>query len=233
MARRRSRELSDADFASAVVELYKAAVRGDVENFSAGKGREVREVAFSLAIIRQLLDRELEGATIDLPGKPILGALAIIDALTSGRDHPIWWHIAGLKSESFRTQNAPPSRIEELGRVIAVGLVRAYQQTANVSRREAIRAVVATCRFEDFTLREEQIKRWDRTFREQQEPGPDAFAKKFFDDARTLAEAIRAGDDRTKGCEWFGALDAADRVLTIGRTCFYRAWGVPGAKSNV
>jgi hypothetical protein len=146
MARRRSRELDNADFAAAVIELYKAAVRGELDKFPGSQDREVREVAFALTTIRQLLDREFApgGAAAD-PGKPMLGALAIIDALTSGRDHPIWRHIKGLRSKRFRMQNAPPNRSEELGRACVVGLVRAYQQTANVSASAARDAVIAVC----------------------------------------------------------------------------------------
>jgi hypothetical protein len=233
MARRRSSEVDNADFAAAVIELYKAAMRGELEKFAGTQDREVREVAFGITIIRQLLDREAkaEKAPPD-PAKPVLGALAIVDALTSGRDHPIWRHIAGLKSKRFRMQNAPPNRAEHLGRVCVVGLVRAYQQTANVSAKVARDAVIAACRFEDFAFGTEQIKRWDRTFREQNEQGPDAFANLFFDEVKKLEEAIEAGDERAKGFEWFTKLGPDDRVLAIGRKRVWQTWAIPGAQND-
>jgi hypothetical protein len=231
MARRRSPELSDADFASAVIKLYSAAMRGELEKFCGNQDREVREVAFPLAIIQQLLERELRAgfATADVPGTPILGALAIIDALTSGRDHSIWRHVAGLRSGQFRPQNAPPNRNEELARVVVVGLVRAYEVTANVSQHAAIKAVSKDCRFEDFAFGVEQIKRWDRTCREQQDLGPDAFANKFIEDATELGNAIQAGDARTAR---FGGLDAGELVLAVGRKYVWRMWAVPGATGD-
>jgi len=233
MARRRSREFDNADFAAAVIDLYNAAIRGELKIFSGNQDREVREVAFGITIIRQLLDREAKAdkAQPD-PTKPILGALAIVDALTSGRDHPIWRHIAGLKSKRFRMQNAPPNLLEQMGRVVVVGLVRAYQEVANVSASAARDAVIAACRFRDFEFGKEQIRRWDRTFREQSEQGPDAFANLFFEGVKKLEEAIEAGDERAKDLEWFTKLGPEGRVLAIGRMRVWQIWAVPGAQSD-
>src|SRR5262249_52772195 len=105
-----------------------------------------------------------------------------------------------------------------------VGLVRAYQATAKVSRRAAIQAVIHVCRFEDFVFGAEQIKRWDRTFREQHEQGPDAFANEFVKRAHELDQPVGAGADQ---------LGLEDRVLTIGRTWVWRLWAVPGATDAV
>jgi hypothetical protein len=174
------------------------------------------------------LDREAKASNAPPdPATPILGALAIIDALTSGRDHPIWRHIAGLKSKRFRMQNAPPNQAEQVGRIFVVGLVRAYQQTANVSRRAAIQAVIEACRFPDFEFGADQIKRWDRTFREQHEQGPDAFANHVFERVKKLEKAIEAGDERAKDYEWFTKLGPDERVLAIGRTRVWQMWAVP------
>jgi hypothetical protein len=214
-----------------IIELYTAAMRGELEKFSGNQDRDVREVAFVLATIRQLLERELRAgfATAGLPGTPILGGLAMIDALTSGRDHPIHRHLAGLRSGRFRPQNAPPNRMEELGRVVVVGLVRAYEVTAKVPRLAAIKAVSEACRFEDFEFGIEQIKRWDRTCREQQDLGPDAFANRFIERAAELRNAIQAGDARAAQ---FAGHDAGELVLAVGRMDVWRMWAVPGATGD-
>jgi hypothetical protein len=217
MARRRSSGLDNADFAAAVIDLYKHAIRGKLAKFSGNQDREVRRVAFGLTIIRQLVERELRASNAPVdPATPLIEGLAIIDALTGGRDHPIWRHIAGLRSGRFRPQNAPPNLIEELRRACVVGLVRAYAQTATASQRAAREAVIKACRFNDFEFGAEQIKRWDRTYREQQDQGPDAFANEFIKRSKTLKEPPMP----------------EDRVLRIGRDWIWRLCAVPDATND-
>ena len=210
MARRRtSRELDDADFATAVITLYSAALSNKLHTYSGNRNRDVRKVAFGLTTLRQLVDREMRAGNPD-PGLPLLEAQQIIDALTTGRNHPVWHHVRGLKTGSFRPQRSAPNSVERLGRIAVVGLVGAYAQTANVSQRAAREVVVQVCRFKDFQFKTEQLKGWDRTFREQKEQGPEAFASHFVERAATLNEPATP----------------EDRVLRVGRDTIWRLWGV-------
>ncbi len=234
MARRKtSRELDeDADFTAAVIGLYKAALGGRLQTFVGNQDRDVRKVAFGLTILRQLVDREMRAGNPD-PGLPLLEAQQIIDALTTGRNHPVWQHVRGLKTERFRPQRAAPNSLESLGRIAVVALVRAYAQTASVSARAARGAVIEACRFADFEFGAEQIKGWDRTFRKEQDQGPDAFANQFIEDASKLYRAIEENDERAKNLEWFARLDASDRLLAIGRKRVWQLWAVPGTSGDL
>lgn len=203
---------TNAEFAEKVIQLFGAAVRGkpcDIDD------RDVRRVALGLATLQQLVSREIRTleSTLDWPAYALVDADAILNALTTGRKHPIWRHITGLQAGRRRPQRAGPNAIENLIRAVMVGFVRAYQRTANVSQSEAIRQVMNVCRSQSdgdvFTF--EQIRAWDRRFRERGDPWPDGAANTLLQKARGL--------DRS----W----SLSEKLLEVGRSDAFRLLAVP------
>ena len=106
MSRKEQDGRSSPEFTEAVRDLYEKACRGDLEHLPE-QDRDVRRVAFGLAHIRGLIDAAARafkeaGAYDEKIGSANSEALAVIDALISGRDHPIWKHMKGLRSERFQ-----------------------------------------------------------------------------------------------------------------------------------
>lgn len=177
----------DADFARTVLEYYRAALREEGPDDT--PERDARSVAIGLATITSLLRRERAAlkSSLDAPATGLVMALEIVDALTTGRGHPIWRHISGVQS-AFRMGRMRPTGPELMLRWIVVGFVRAYQQTASVSQSEALRRVSDVCRYEHdgdvFTI--EQVRGWDRRFIDEADPGPDAAAAFLIEKATEL-----------------------------------------------
>jgi hypothetical protein len=131
-------------FAADVIKLYTAALAGQMAG-CADSSLDARRVGFGLVALRQALDPILHRLRND----PLLiaagggfEALAILDALTSGRDHPVWKHIDGLRSGRYRPGAAAPVEQERHRRAMLVGVVLAYQEKTGVSQRAAVQAVV-------------------------------------------------------------------------------------------
>jgi hypothetical protein len=147
--------------AADVIELYGATISGKLVDRPDVGDDDVRKVAFGLAVLRQMTDQFLKKFEADsdlsrLPSSGLPDASAIIDALTTGKDHVIFRYIKGLRTS--RKGGADQERREMLG-----GLVRAYKKAAGVSDREASLAVVEFIkpngRFDD-----EQLRRWVRIY---------------------------------------------------------------------
>ena len=163
---------SNDDFADNVRRLYYLTTSDNECERPERYHRDVRRVAYGLAALKKALDRysEEDSNGIFMPedvfrekvlraevfdahnlldlecngfvANGISDALEILEALTNGHDHPVWRLLAGIRTGRFRTQKAPPNKIEILRRRSVVGFVRAVQKCANVSQAEAIRKVI-------------------------------------------------------------------------------------------
>jgi hypothetical protein len=133
------------DFAASVIKLYEAALKNHTEP-CADSSLETRRVGFGLAALRQALDPFLhkhQNDPLRIAAAGGFEALAILDALTSGQDHPIWKHIDGLRSARYRPGAAAPVQQEQYRRAMLVGAALAYQKETGVSMRKATAVVCA------------------------------------------------------------------------------------------
>ena len=195
-------------FASDVIEAYKAVMAGKPRRPELD--REVRKVAYGLAALRQVTDHYYEKFKNDpdikrLPSSGFVDAAAILDALTSGADHPIWRHIDGLKSAAYRPGRAPKSKTERLRQSIAGGLVLALQEAGKPSARKAAEAIVSEIRSPDFSFTSEQLRKWAK-----HDDARD-HAERFIQTARTIPN--------TK--------NLYEAVILAGRTEVFRFWSAP------
>jgi hypothetical protein len=199
-------------FARSVRTLYLKALKGEA---SKEADVEVREVAFGLAALRQLLNLNIRDLLRrhDLnvyASTGVLQAEKILDALISGHAHPVWWFLKGVQSID-RPQRTWPTTAEQLVRMILVGLARAYEREAGVSHKAAIRAVIKACSFNDQTFTVGQIIGWDQRLAEQQKIEPAAVA----DDL--IKQAIQLNNSQP----------LAERILLVGQRYIYTLGGTP------
>jgi hypothetical protein len=172
--------------AADVRELYDAAISGNLADHPDVGDDDVRKLAFGFAILRQITDQFLKKFEADpdprrLPNSGLPDASAIIDALTTGKDHVIFRYIKGLRAS--RKRGADQERREMLG-----GLVRAYKKAAAVSDREASLAVVEFIK-PNGRFTDEQLRKWVRDY------DVSRYTERFLNDAkafndRPLAEEV-------------------------------------------
>jgi hypothetical protein len=200
-----------AKFAADVIKLYDAALNGQLDACTESS-LEVRQVAFGLVALRQALDPHLEkhrNNPLRLAAAGALEAVAILDALTSGRDHPVWMHIDALKSARYRPGAAPPGEQEQKRRAMLAGAVLAYKKAAAVSSiRKAAEAVCEGIRSNDFPFSPDQLRQWTR----RNDGGP--HAKQFLEDAANVSDC------------------AGERVLVVARQALHALLSVPAIKAD-
>jgi hypothetical protein len=186
-ARQRPRRAPDhiakqekADFATAVIAVYHDRIGGDpVDPLLASKMKErwpdVCRVAYGFAAIRQAIDqRYKEAAPEEMHEEGLREGSGIVDAVTSGRAHPVWDFLDGMRTGPHRDGRMPPNRMELLGQHWVLGIVRALEQ---VGCKHPKREVVRVCAKEGVTLDQQQIRNWERTIGRSDEPtGPDLIA---------------------------------------------------------
>lgn len=146
-----------ADFAQAVINLHNHKVFGDPLNkrlFAETKeqwGDEYEEVAIGLSTLRILADRELDrllkkpAGLSRLQASGLRQAIASLDALGTGKRHPIFDHVAGVQSEAFRHLRSKPNTIKEMDLNGLLGTVRALR-VAGVKESVAIRRTIEACK---------------------------------------------------------------------------------------
>jgi hypothetical protein len=194
-------------FASDVIEAYKAAIAGmsRQRKFS----REVRQAAYGLAALRQASDYFREHLEDDqditrLPSSALMDAAGILDALTSGQDHPIWRHIDGVRS-AHRPGRQSKARTEQIRQSIAGGLVLALQEAGKLSGRQAAEAIISRVQSTDFSFTFDQLRKWAK-----------------HDDARKIAEDFIRTARNNQGTE-----SLCERVMIAGHTAIYKFWSAP------
>ena len=213
---RRKLVLDAADFAKAVIAAYKANLN-EVPSDSINPhvmNRDVRRVANGLALLQQLAARQIadmkEQKDLGLDETGIVEALEMIEALTTGRDHPLWRHVKGLRSKT-----RVPTALERFRRCIILGVLEALRRKGVKNDTEAINNIVANYHFpgDRFKLSPHQIKGWRRKL------GPEADAQQVLVDA-AASTFIQKADSLTS------PPDVRARILGIGLNYFRRTWGV-------
>jgi hypothetical protein len=116
MARKRDDGRLAADFARRVLELLVKAQTGEA---SPEKDPDVRRVAFGLAFITHGVKNYSQIAAA--AESEANEAVAIIDALTTGREHPIWRYIRGVRAFKYRSQ-APVNGIDAERQHMIIGV---------------------------------------------------------------------------------------------------------------
>ena len=119
-------------------------------------------MALGLVVLREGCDRRADELSRTSPTRraqsAIPDAFGIIDALTTGSNHPIRRHISSLNKLKYH-QRAPDDRVEQNRRQLVVGLILAYQEAAKVKPPEALKIVYAACK--DFIgLTPGAVRKW-------------------------------------------------------------------------
>jgi hypothetical protein len=178
---------SDAgDFAAAVNKMVDWLNGPQTSRFTGNVSSDVRQVAYGLTLLRQLLDSCTKQIALSerIPTTGIKEAYAILDHLRTGRKHPISFHVQGIHSGRFRPSRAPANALEQEARKVAVGVARAYAQVARISANAARGKVVSDARELGIKFTNDAIKKWDDRFRGQEgvdgpasayDPGPDVW----------------------------------------------------------
>ena len=214
MPRRRAAGKRD-DFAAAVLHAYKRALGLIADKHPSDDDHDVREAAFGLAAIRQLLNEKVDQIkqkpfdSDALTATGIANALALFDSLTTGKDHPIQRYISGLKSRRFRSNAAPPNELVNLGRAIIVATMRLLQETG--SSQTSAAQLVCDCLDGGHQLTINKVKGWDRTFRETEHAMPLA-----------AMNDLRQASERKDP-----ALSLQDRILQSAQDMLARFWVTP------
>jgi hypothetical protein len=159
-----------AEFSDMVVALQKWALDSR-SSPPPSDNLDVRRVAFGLAAIQKLIrerGKVLKGAG-DLDGFTAEGLKAaddIVEALLTGREHPIFDYVDGIRTNRGSGRPRPLNK-EWVSRGCIVGAVEAYRKAAAVSEAEAIRVIIESCSSSDFKLTYEQIRSWQRQFNDR------------------------------------------------------------------
>jgi hypothetical protein len=207
-------ERGNADFAAKVDALYALAIAGKPSN-AKHERREVREVAFALAQIRNLIeDAAKETRLSALPETALVAASDLLDALMSGTNHPIWRYLREGQSRK-RINKAPPSALGKLRRASIVGIFRSLlRNDAQLSRRDAAQKLAGCGPAIDAALTPDQIIGWDKVFSEHEDRAPDAIT------ADILRLASKAGG---------GGPCREETILKVGLGRAYFLWALPGS----
>lgn len=195
-----------AQFATDIIELYRARLAGQPATHS---NPDVRAVAFGLVALKQAIEPALHKHRNDPEALIYTGALVadgIIDALTTGRNHPLWDHIAALQTATYRPGG--PGIYEQRRIEMFAGLVLAYQETADVAQWEASRAVSAGIEAPDFPVTAGQLRQWTR----RNEKAARTYADRF------LAAAVDVPAD---------IYSETERILIVGREALYALLVIP------
>jgi hypothetical protein len=196
-----------AQFASEVKELYGLAMAGKPPEKE--YKREVRQAAYGLVALRQSSDYwfkkfEQDPDLTRLASSGVSEAKAIVDALTTGLDHPIWRHIEGLQTTEHRPNRARKAAAEEMRQSIAGGLVLALGDAVG-SERKAADTIVAGISSPDFSFTASQLRKWAK------------HAQAMECAQQIAAEARHVDSSKT----------TAERLLIAGRTLIFKYWSTP------
>jgi hypothetical protein len=211
MARKRDDGRVAADFAQRVLQVLVKAQAGGA---SSEKDPDIRRVAVGLAFIAHGVKNYARTVGPESGAKE---ALAVIDALTSGREHPIWRYIRGVRAFKYRPQ-APVNGIDAERQHMIIGVALAYQAKANCTESEAIRVVARACSLPDLPFDAELIeKSWLKNLKNKASTRPRAM------------RAIRGWQDLTRRrAEAGGSSEPpSERILEAGRWLIWRASSVP------
>jgi hypothetical protein len=194
-----------AQFATDIIDLYRARMAGQPATHP---DAEVREVAFGLVALKQAIEPFLHKHRNDPQALIYTGALVadgIIDALTTGRDHPLWKHIGALQTATYRP--GAPGAYDQQRRAMFAGVVLAYQETAGVSRTKASIAVCEGIKAKDFPVTPGQLRKWI----ERNDKAARTYADRFLADAADVPDRY----------------SETERILIAGREAMFPLLVVP------
>jgi len=173
----------DAAFARAVITVHDNEIFDDPLNEAIlietrDRWGDVYEVAVGLITLRNLADRELDRLRSKKDGLQRLGksglrqAIAIVDALATGRRHPVYDLIKGIQSKAFRPVRTTPNTIEKMDMDDLVGLVRALKATG-LRESAAINHAIDACALTPVEQWKRRIRDWNRRSKDKE---PDKIA---------------------------------------------------------
>jgi len=201
-----------AQCATDVIKICDAEIAGKLDDQELSADRNVRKAAFGLIALRQAAIHFLEKFKNHpddsrLPKSAFVDAVAIVEALTTGKDHPIWDHIEALQTSKYRSGAALPVETETMRRRMVAGLVLAYKQAANVrSINKAAHTVADAIKSEDFSFKGDQLRKWPAQY------GGQEFADQFLSEAKAFVAPAAA----LPHC-----------VMIVGRKAIWRFWSIP------
>jgi hypothetical protein len=182
MARRKPRITQQhcderGEFARACIALYKYALRRPNASRPAQADEiPVRQVAAGLAAIKQAVDEKVKQESTKsldaLCATGLADALQILDALTTGRSHPIHRFVRDLHTGKFRSNTAPPNEVENLGRAIVVGAVRALRNSDPARSELEVVNLVCLHLSGSRKLTVDTVKGWNHRFMETDHLAP-------------------------------------------------------------
>jgi hypothetical protein len=183
--------------------------------------RDVRRLIVGLACIDELT-RNYSRAAAERVASAETGAneaLAIIDAWTSGRDHPtLWKYFEGVRSLKHDPHHAPVNGIDAQRQYMIVGLGLAYEEAAKCTRAEAFRDVAHACRLPDLSFDAKLIeKSWLNNS-----------GKKYRKGDQAAMKGIRFWQShfKRKANAMISTEPLSDKILQVGRRLICRAWSV-------
>jgi hypothetical protein len=209
MTRKKDNGLDKYEFAQRVVDGRAKARAGQP---SPEKDRDVRRVIAGLEFIDGAVNRRI----VTGPEFGANDALAVVRALMTGEDHPVWKYLDGIRSES---QHAPLNSVDAKLRYMIVGLGLAYQEAAKCSRAEAFKVIAHACRLPDQSFDAKLIdKSWLGHSRKKYGKGERAPMNRI----RWYKNYVRRMADTLDS-----SYSLSDRILEAGRWFIWKEWSVP------
>jgi len=167
----------DAIFARAVITFHDSQIFDDpidetVLRKTADHWNRIYEVGAGLIALRNLAERELDRLRSEKDGLHRLGksglrqAIGLLDALTTGRRHPIYDLVRGIQSKAFRAVRTRPNVIEKMDMDDLVGLLRALKITGQ-KESVAIKQIVRVCKLEPADQWRRRIRDWNRRSKDE------------------------------------------------------------------
>jgi hypothetical protein len=168
----------DATFARAVITVHNNKIFDDpldaaVLRKTADRWNKVYEVAAGLIALRNLAEQELDRLRSKQDGLRGLGtsglrqAIGLLDALATGKRHPIYDLVSGIQSKAFRAVRTKPNVIEKMDRDDLIALVRVLKRRG-VKESVAIEQIICTCKLTPAEQWRRQIRDWNRRSKDKE-----------------------------------------------------------------
>jgi hypothetical protein len=185
----------DANFARAVITIHDNQIFNDpideaVLRKTANHWNNIYEVVAGLITLRNLADQELDRLRTEKDGLHRLGksglrqAIGLLDALATGKRHPIYDLVKGIQTKAFRAVRTRPNAIEKMDMDDLVGLVRALKATG-LKESVAIKQIVDVCKLEAADQWRRRIRDWNRR---STDDAPDKIAATLARDPHRILE---------------------------------------------
>jgi hypothetical protein len=214
---RRSKAQSDRVLAEDVLKLFMLAISGDLKATSGDESPEVRQVAFGLAVLQKLVDREISNAP-PFAAAPmgLFEAAMILDAVTSGREHPIWQFLSGMRSR--RPNRAQANAIDQKRHEAVVAFARAIADVGAMKMSPAIRLALKQLNRKDVTF--EMVRTWHKRTTRDPHKFPSLYKNHLIDIANTMSSVSEEQPSEEQP-------SPLDILLFKGGALLRSSWAVP------